>query len=114
MKSVDIIVTYLVKRLVSDEEEKFQDSDAQEMARAPRVANSPRVAIQCDVNYFDLLKNILKERANKLGLGYSFRFQHDNDPKRTAQIVKLWLLYNVPNQLHTTPRSSDLNPAEHL
>ncbi|GFW38065.1 transposable element Tcb2 transposase [Trichonephila clavipes] len=60
--------------------------------------------------YLDVLKNNLKECATKLGLGSSFRFQHDNDPKHTAEIVKLWLLYNVPNQLHLAPQSSDLNP----
>ncbi|GFS99637.1 transposable element Tcb1 transposase [Trichonephila clavipes] len=36
------------------------------------------------------------------------------DPKPTAEIVKLWSLYNVPNQLHTHPQSPDLNPVEHL
>ncbi|GFV54980.1 hypothetical protein TNCV_1663471 [Trichonephila clavipes] len=45
------------------------------------------------------------ESATKLGLGSSFRFQHDNDPKHTAETVKLWLLNNVPNQLHTPPQS---------
>ncbi|GFX65121.1 hypothetical protein TNCV_452591 [Trichonephila clavipes] len=55
-----------------------------------------------------------RESATKLSLKKSFRFQHDNDPKHTAEIVKLWLLYNVPNQLHTAPQSSDLNPTEHL
>ncbi|GFS51111.1 transposable element Tcb2 transposase [Trichonephila clavipes] len=54
------------------------------------------------------------ESATKLGLGLSFRFQHDNDPKHTAEIVKLCLLYNVPNQPHTPPQSPDLNPIEHL
>ncbi|GFT29211.1 transposable element Tcb1 transposase [Trichonephila clavipes] len=54
------------------------------------------------------------ESATKLSLGSSFRFQHDNDPKHTAEIVKLWLLYNVPNQLHTPLQSPDLNPIEHL
>ncbi|GFV39445.1 transposable element Tcb1 transposase [Trichonephila clavipes] len=54
------------------------------------------------------------ESATKLGLGSSFRFQHDNDPKRTAEIVKFSLLYNVPNQLHTLPQSPDLNPIEYL
>ncbi|GFT83656.1 transposable element Tcb1 transposase [Trichonephila clavipes] len=57
---------------------------------------------------------ILKERATKLSLGSSFHFQHDNDPKHTTEIVKLWLLYNVPNQLHMPPQSPDLNPIEHL
>ncbi|GFX85894.1 transposable element Tcb1 transposase [Trichonephila clavipes] len=30
------------------------------------------------------------------------------------EIVKLWFLYNVQNQLHTAPQSPDLNPIEHL
>ncbi|GFX57483.1 transposable element Tcb1 transposase [Trichonephila clavipes] len=47
-------------------------------------------------DYLDVLKNNLKESATELGLGSSFRFQYDNDPKHTAEIVKLWLLYNVP------------------
>ncbi|GFV53416.1 transposable element Tcb1 transposase [Trichonephila clavipes] len=54
------------------------------------------------------------ESATKLGLRYSFRFQHDNDPKHTAGIVKLWLLYNVPNQLHMALQLSDLNPTKLL
>ncbi|GFW87788.1 transposable element Tcb1 transposase [Trichonephila clavipes] len=65
-------------------------------------------------DYLDVLKDNLKESTTKLGLESSFSFQHDNDPKHTAEIVKLWLLYNVPNQLHTPPQSSDLNPIEHL
>ncbi|GFT70115.1 uvrABC system protein A [Trichonephila clavipes] len=55
-----------------------------------------------------------QECSTKLGLGSSFRFQHDNDPKYTVDIVKLWLLYNVPNQLHTPPQSPNLNPIEYL
>ncbi|GFV02357.1 transposable element Tcb1 transposase [Trichonephila clavipes] len=54
------------------------------------------------------------ESATKLGLGSSFCFQHDNDPKHTTEIVKLWPLYNVPNQLHTPRQSPDLIPIEHL
>ncbi|GFX85477.1 transposable element Tcb1 transposase [Trichonephila clavipes] len=55
-----------------------------------------------------------KKSATKLGLGSSFRFQHDYNPKQTAEIVKLRLLYNVPNQLHTPPQSPELNPVELL
>ncbi|GFX46615.1 transposable element Tc1 transposase [Trichonephila clavipes] len=40
--------------------------------------------------------------------------KQDNDPKHTALIVKLWLLYYEPNQLRTPPQSPDLNPIEHL
>ncbi|GFU77030.1 histone-lysine N-methyltransferase SETMAR [Trichonephila clavipes] len=58
--------------------------------------------------------NRMLESATKLGLGSSFRFQYDNDPKHNAEVVKFWLLYNVPNQLHTLPQSPDLNPVEHL
>ncbi|GFY09838.1 transposable element Tcb1 transposase [Trichonephila clavipes] len=54
------------------------------------------------------------ESATKLGLGSSFHFQHDNDPKHTAENVKLWLLYNVLNQQYTPPQSPDLNSIEHL
>ena len=41
-------------------------------------------------------------------------FQHDNDPKHTAHIVKNWLDENVPNQLHSPPQSPDMNPIENL
>ncbi|GFV46561.1 transposable element Tcb1 transposase [Trichonephila clavipes] len=64
-------------------------------------------------DYLDVLKT-LRESATKRGLGFSFRFLHDNDVNHNAKIVKLWLLYNVPNRLHTLPDSSDLNPIEHL
>ncbi|GFX04849.1 transposable element Tcb1 transposase [Trichonephila clavipes] len=37
-----------------------------------------------------------------------------HDPKHTAEIVKLWLLYNVTNQLHTPTQSPDLNPVGYL
>ncbi|GFW21220.1 transposable element Tcb2 transposase [Trichonephila clavipes] len=57
---------------------------------------------------------VVKENATKLGLESSFSFKHGNDPKHTAKIVKLWLLHNVVNQLHTPSRSPDLNPIEHL
>ncbi|GFW41016.1 hypothetical protein TNCV_414251 [Trichonephila clavipes] len=50
----------------------------------------------------------------KLDLEKSFRFQHDSDPKHTAEIMKRWLLYNDPNQLLMAPQSSDLNPTEHV
>ncbi|GFU52727.1 transposable element Tcb2 transposase [Trichonephila clavipes] len=48
-----------------------------------------------------------------VGPSASGQHKHDNDPKHTAEMVKLWLLYNVPNQLHMDPQSSDLNPIEH-
>ncbi|GFX61274.1 transposable element Tcb1 transposase [Trichonephila clavipes] len=69
--------------------------------------------IMIKYDYLDVLKN-LKDSAPKLDLGSSFRFQDDSDPRHTAEILMLWLLYNVPDQLHTPPQSPDLNPVEHL
>ena len=64
--------------------------------------------------YLNILKANLKRSAEKLGLENDYYFQQDNDPKHTADIVKLWILYNVPKQLRTPPQSPDLNPIEHL
>ncbi|GFW23570.1 transposable element Tcb2 transposase [Trichonephila clavipes] len=64
--------------------------------------------------YLNILQNNLKERADKLGLGSSFIFQQDNDPKHTAFVVKEWLLYHCRNQLSTPPQSPDLNVIENL
>lgn len=64
--------------------------------------------------YLNILKKNLKLSAENLNLSTTFLFQQDNDPKHTAEIVRLWLLYNAPRQLKTPPQSPDLNPIEHL
>lgn len=64
--------------------------------------------------YLNMLKANLKSSATKLGLSSNWIFQQDNDPKHTAQIVREWLLYNVPKQLHSPPQSPDINPIENL
>lgn len=66
------------------------------------------------MDYLHILKTNLHQSARKLGLGEDFVFQQDNDPKHTAHNVKLWLLYNTRQQLHSPPQSPDLNPIEHL
>lgn len=51
--------------------------------------------------YLNILKANLKRSGEKLGLNNDYYFQQDNEPKHTADIVKLWILYNVPKQLQT-------------
>ncbi|GFT79006.1 transposable element Tcb2 transposase [Trichonephila clavipes] len=64
--------------------------------------------------YLGILRDNLEKRASKLGLGSGFIFQQDSDPKQTAKIVQLYLLYHCRNQLHTPAQSPDLNVTEHL
>ncbi|GFW56349.1 transposable element Tcb1 transposase [Trichonephila clavipes] len=64
--------------------------------------------------YIDILRHNLQSSAQKLGLGTSFVFQQDNDPKHTANLTREWLLYNSPRQLKTPPQSPDINPIENL
>ncbi|GFY44795.1 transposable element Tcb2 transposase [Trichonephila inaurata madagascariensis] len=64
--------------------------------------------------YLKILQSNLHPSVQKLGLGSNFVFQQDNDPKHTAKIVKEWLLYRTPKQLHSPPQSPNLNPIEHL
>ncbi|GFY12449.1 transposable element Tc1 transposase [Trichonephila clavipes] len=43
-----------------------------------------------------------------------FIVQQDNEPKHTATIVQLYLLYHCRKQLHTPPQSPDLNVIENV
>ncbi|KAJ8893073.1 hypothetical protein PR048_005656 [Dryococelus australis] len=50
------------------------------------------------------------------GTGFGKRllyFQYDNDPKHTAEIVRLWVLYTL-HTLKTLEKSPDLNRIKHL
>ncbi|GFV98733.1 transposable element Tcb2 transposase [Trichonephila clavipes] len=64
--------------------------------------------------HLEILKNDLQKSAVNVGLGSNFIFQQDNDPKHTAKIVKLHLLYHCKKALHTSPQSPDLNVIENL
>ncbi|GBO40077.1 Transposable element Tc1 transposase [Araneus ventricosus] len=63
--------------------------------------------------YLNILKDNLKLSAQNLGIGNNFFYQ-DNDPMHTALNVRLWCLYNCPQNLKTPPQSPNLNPIEHI
>jgi hypothetical protein len=60
-------------------------------------------------DYMHILKQNLKQSDANLKMQLVYKFQQDNDPKHTAEINKLWLIYNVPQQLRTPPQPPDLN-----
>lgn len=64
--------------------------------------------------YLNILKDNLKQSAEKLGIGNTFQFYQDNDPKHKSYLVREWLLYNCPKVIETPPQSPDLNPIENL
>ena len=54
------------------------------------------------------------QSCQKLGLENSFVFQHDNDSKHTAGLVKDWLKQKKIETLNWFPFSPDMNSIEHL
>ena len=52
--------------------------------------------------------------ARKLKLGRKFTFQHDNDPKHTAEATLEWLRNKKINVLECCNQSPDLNPIKNL
>ncbi|KAK3560358.1 hypothetical protein QTP86_006443 [Hemibagrus guttatus] len=64
--------------------------------------------------YIKILNNNIRQSAEKLGLGHQWTFQHDNDPKHTAKVVKKWLADKNINVLQWPSQSLDLNPIENL
>ncbi|GFX15696.1 transposable element Tcb1 transposase [Trichonephila clavipes] len=64
--------------------------------------------------YLDILKRNLRKSASKLGISEHFKLYQDNDPKHTANICKLWVIYHRPGVIKTPVQSPDLNPIEHV
>ncbi|GBL75493.1 Transposable element Tcb1 transposase [Araneus ventricosus] len=64
--------------------------------------------------YLDILKRNLKQSASNLGISRHFKLYQDNDPKHTADVCKLWVLYHCPGVLLPSAQGPDLNPIEHV
>lgn len=64
--------------------------------------------------YTNILKDHLRQSAEKLNILNTFTFYQDNDPKHKAYKTRSWLLYNCPHVLETPSQSPDCNPIENL
>ena len=56
----------------------------------------------------------MRKSIRKLFGNCDYVFQHDNDPKHTAEKIKKYLENADINVLEWPPYSPDLNPIEHL
>ncbi|KAI5152420.1 hypothetical protein ENBRE01_2817 [Enteropsectra breve] len=66
------------------------------------------------VQYKRILAENLSASCDMLGLADDYTFQHDNDPKYTADYVDDFFTTNCINVLEWPSQSPYLNPIEHL
>ncbi|GBM97259.1 Transposable element Tcb1 transposase [Araneus ventricosus] len=62
----------------------------------------------------DILKQNLKQSAEKMGILPHYKLYQDNDPKHNAHICRLWALYHCPQVIKIAAQSPDLNPIENI
>ncbi|GBM80138.1 Transposable element Tcb2 transposase, partial [Araneus ventricosus] len=64
--------------------------------------------------YLGILKQNLKQSAEKMGILPHYKLYQDNDPKHNAHICKLWALYHCLQVIRTPTQSPNLNPIENI
>ncbi|GBN96232.1 Transposable element Tcb1 transposase [Araneus ventricosus] len=64
--------------------------------------------------YLDILKQNLKQSAEKMGVLPHYKLYQDNDPKHNAHICRLWALYHCLQVIKTAAQSPDLNSIENI
>ena len=52
----------------------------------------------------------LPANVEKMQLGEDWIFIEEGDQKHKAYNIKMWFLYNTPEQFHVPPQSPDINP----
>lgn len=65
--------------------------------------------------YLSILQDDLKQTVEEYGINPAkMVFQHDNDPKHTAKIIKEWLSSQQFSVMEWPAQSPDLNPIENM
>ncbi|GBO31592.1 hypothetical protein AVEN_87468-1 [Araneus ventricosus] len=64
--------------------------------------------------YLDILKQKLKQSAEKKDILPHYKLYQNNDPKHNIHICRLWALYQCPQVIRIPAQSPDLNPIENI